>query len=72
MRGKEFVIIWNATDQGITPAYAGKRERGCQRMKSEEDHPRVCGEKMHMLDTYCVTDWITPAYAGKRTGRLQI
>ena len=30
---------------GITPAYAGKRSRGCCTSPLHEGHPRVCGEK---------------------------
>ena len=38
-----------ATEMGITPAYAGKR--GGQRALRflPQDHPRVCGEKTHLL-----------------------
>ena len=30
---------------GITPAYAGKRYARLQKRRTNEDHPRVCGEK---------------------------
>ena len=33
------------TGEGITPAYAGKRQRCANGGKCPEDHPRICGEK---------------------------
>ena len=31
-----------------------------------QDHPRVCGEKTHMMKKWDEIGGITPAYAGKR------
>ena len=45
MRGKVALPIDCAATVGITPAYAGKREPGCDNMSPVRDHPRVCGEK---------------------------
>ena len=49
MRGK---VVCNETGkggQGITPAYAGKREEYLVQVTGSEDHPRVCGEKINNL-----------------------
>ena len=35
--------------QGITPAYAGKRDRPRSGPGTTRDHPRVCGEKVRCL-----------------------
>ena len=45
MRGKGLVTRFKTLLQGITPAYAGKRNspvKVCIRLR---DHPRLCGEK---------------------------
>ena len=36
----------------ITPAYAGKRPTGIARPIRQQDHPRICGEKVFTL--FCV------------------
>ena len=45
MRGKGLCFCHENTSFGITPAYAGKRQRFSRGQKSPWDHPRVCGEK---------------------------
>ena len=46
MRGKEWVESpWHDRD-GITPAYAGKREDWESGKRKPPDHPRLCGEKI--------------------------
>ena len=45
MRGKELERGSNDPSTGITPAYAGKSSRHDQSTGSNQDHPRVCGEK---------------------------
>ena len=45
MRGKVIVRSRNAVQIGITPAYAGKRQRRATACTWLRDHPRVCGEK---------------------------
>ena len=45
MRGKAGLRLGNHCDQGITPAYAGKRYEKLVAEKYPEDHPRLCGEK---------------------------
>ena len=50
MRGKDFYRTYKVGDTGITPAYAGK-SRGMQiSTPFFKDHPRVCGEKMFLLN----------------------
>ena len=46
MRGKEQAFRLDASELGITPAYAGKSCRGKQRRACQRDHPRICGEKL--------------------------
>ena len=45
MRGKVGYILASISIRGITPAYAGKRNRRFPDLLSIWDHPRVCGEK---------------------------
>ena len=65
MRGKGMRTIKAFPDRRITPAYAGKSMRYACAGASEQDHPRLCGEKVDFL--ICPVDdrRITPAYAGK-------
>ena len=51
MRGKGTRHGSQAAVHGITPAYAGKRQREDNGTTLIWDHPRVCGEKQNML--YC-------------------
>ena len=46
MRGKDQLYPVKLLPDGITPAYAGKRERVIQNGRCNEDHPRLCGEKL--------------------------
>ena len=46
MRGKVAQIQYRQLVQGITPAYAGKRDRFPQILHGFRDHPRLCGEKL--------------------------
>ena len=45
MRGKDQAGDWAAKWEGITPAYAGKRQVKIPYQNGTGDHPRVCGEK---------------------------
>ena len=49
MRGKGNFHVVTHTKVGITPACAGKREIDQYLGITEEDHPRVCGEKCSAL-----------------------
>ena len=46
-RGKDSIIGITAPNVGITPAWAGKRNRQHQRRVPGWDHPRVGGEKTY-------------------------
>ena len=45
MRGKVPNSCHSALNYRITPAYAGKRNLHISKALTEQDHPRVCGEK---------------------------
>ena len=55
MRGKALRRFCSWLPAGITPAYAGKRERHRPGAWPNEDHPRVCGEKLK------IPCWIAPS-----------
>ena len=65
MRGKGFKYIHAKLEPGITPAYAGKRKRSRLDRLPEQDHPRLCGEKLTSPMKKLEPRRITPAYAGK-------
>ena len=68
MRGKVEAEPEILPEDGITPAYAGKRARSRISFRSSRDHP----PPMRGKENACVTDagnnGITPAYAGKSYG----
>ena len=66
MRGKVAPSIISGGANGITPAYAGKRQQLLPAGQRCQDHPRLCGEKQILSEIYTVRVRITPAYAGKR------
>ena len=45
MRGKVAADLVTVYLDRITPAYAGKSNVGMLNIRSEGDHPRLCGEK---------------------------
>ena len=45
MRGKAVCYGFGDDAERITPAYAGKSNVGMINIRSEGDHPRLCGEK---------------------------
>ena len=45
MRGKGFYRGFRSFSDGITPAYAGKRDKALDGVRRARDHPRLCGEK---------------------------
>ena len=69
MRGKAGWRKCPAPWLGITPAYAGKRERGCCEAAARGDHPRVCGEKVSLLPEGAETEGSPPRMRGKDSGR---
>ena len=48
MRGKVSVLVVNQPKDRITPAHAGKRNRGKPGRHCSQDHPRACGEKFDL------------------------
>ena len=66
MRGKVRHFAGNCRNNGITPAYAGKRRFAPVPESTTKDHPRLCGEKRHFSPSFVLGFRITPAYAGKR------
>ena len=51
MRGKELVTYRNGRTTRITPAYAGKSYNAVADTYHPQDHPRLCGEKVELLET---------------------
>ena len=49
MRGKAEKISLMLFQIRITPAYAGKSAILCNKHKTWQDHPRLCGEKRTAL-----------------------
>ena len=78
VRGKGAMPDGIAGHHRITPACAGKREKGLWRFCEYKDHPRVCGEKMTPLDAQNLTLGSPPRVRGKGiiedtpVGRLRI
>ena len=46
MRGKVDARLPSFVRYGITPAYAGKSYGLHKSVRPQEDHPRLCGEKI--------------------------
>ena len=65
MRGKEEDWSGKALKVRITPAYAGKRACGGRDEKRRKDHPRLCGEKLHMLASQTIVRGSPPPMRGK-------
>ena len=49
MRGKVLDFVHGGLHRGITPAYAGKRVDLALIDSGNEDHPRICGEKLQSV-----------------------
>ena len=65
MRGKGVGAAHLAGDHGITPAYAGKRQKPATLGHFEGDHPRVCGEKSLTLLMAGLSTGSPPRMRGK-------
>ena len=65
MRGKAFFEAMLNLNQGITPAYAGKRKQQAEFNGLSEDHPRVCGEKGFTSATQTSSGGSPPRMRGK-------
>ena len=67
MRGKGTVLSEMITSQRITPAYAGKSDRGHGGQSRPRDHPRVCGEKITISAKSRKNSGSPPRMRGKGT-----
>ena len=65
MRGKGWWYAGTPTACRITPAYAGKREPRNPEGRQQWDHPRVCGEKIHIFNSNAVRPGSPPRMRGK-------
>ena len=65
MRGKDDFLWWQNVDNGITPAYAGKRLDFYAFSFSLWDHPRLCGEKPIKASEPVEPDGSPPPMRGK-------
>ena len=65
MRGKVRQPIPIKPTKGITPAYAGKSSGAASRSTFQWDHPRLCGEKWHLLLLALMVEGSPPPMRGK-------
>ena len=74
MRGKVFRGICNNLFNRITPAYAGKSRLTAQALQAEQDHPRLCGEKIAAAVLNLTVTGSPPPMRGKadRTSSSQV
>ena len=70
MRGKAIRSFSDAGRFRITPAYAGKRGMGAAQRMLNQDHPRVCGEKIFNVQTGKGHKGSPPRMRGKGSKRL--
>ena len=68
MRGKGRLDVFGRVSERITPAYAGKSVNGLKLIPNVEDHPRLCGEKLHQDGYIFVTLGSPPPMRGKAWG----
>ena len=67
MRGKVALLTPRRRQQGITPAYAGKRDESVDLNRKKRDHPRVCGEKL----SHGRSDRCTPGSPPRMRGKVR-
>ena len=65
MRGKGHTSNLRTLCNGITPAYAGKRQFCPPAGRTDKDHPRMCGEKMMKAGSNCAMLGSPPRMRGK-------
>ena len=65
MRGKVGVAAYRGEVLGITPAYAGKSRPQKAPHTAGRDHPRVCGEKLRIVEVGRVKEGSPPRVRGK-------
>ena len=64
-RGKVKHVLHAVLDVGITPAWAGKSGRSCGQTSASRDHPRVGGEKVHIISLILARVGSPPRRRGK-------
>ena len=65
MRGKVAMPVTSCIAVGITPAYAGKRLETASLIVRNQDHPRLCGEKVAGDDGLICKEGSPPPMRGK-------
>ena len=65
MRGKGCKTVQDNLNRRITPAYAGKRPPEPPKLTQQEDHPRLCGEKVPKVPLMLVYSGSPPPMRGK-------
>ena len=65
MRGKVHEPCYYIHATGITPAHAGKSSASGSVAVTASDHPRPCGEKLHIYAAYIVLHGSPPPMRGK-------
>ena len=65
MRGKAALQDTADFTHGITPAYAGKSELSLQWLQNNQDHPRLCGEKLKVIQQVVIHEGSPPPMRGK-------
>ena len=65
MRGKVTGLFFYQFPVGITPAYAGKSKNTCTSVVFDQDHPRVCGEKVPAIRRFAQIMGSPPRMRGK-------
>ena len=65
VRGKVCLFLEPAVDVGITPACAGKSTLERAIAHNARDHPRMCGEKFHILQALLCAPGSPPHVRGK-------
>ena len=65
MRGKADVVLNRIDRIGITPAYAGKSSKLLSFSLPDQDHPRLCGEKIFSLFSHAPQTGSPPPMRGK-------
>ena len=70
MRGKVWFCQKGFVFDGITPAYAGKSFCGQSACISQQDHPRLCGEKEKKAKRNATIEGSPPPMRGKGHSRI--
>ena len=72
MRGKAIFLVFGSQVHGITPAYAGKSPTDQRLAFSNQDHPRLCGEKTLLINWIDLIPGSPPPMRGKVSHRSAI